>query len=287
MGVLLWITFSILLIAIILVFKYGLYHLFLRHCKSMFQKRVWQVKGSTPGFKKGWSPQGLTWVKGKLIFANSWKNKRSRVYKINPRTMKEESYFDMPPEAVHTSGLCWDGKFLWAVDYKSNKGYKINLNESFKRKKAKVVGSFETGLKGTSACCIVPYGNSSKKEKRKKKKFLAISDYMNSGKTYFVDQNKALKNGNMKKAIVFSYENEDFSQGLEFIDGYIYESENKIGRNVINKICLKDLKRTRNSFKSTTKQYCEPSWAVEDLCWDGTFLWTSDEVSKKFYRIKL
>ena len=76
-----------------------------------------------------------------------------------PADMRLEAQFDMPDDAVHTSGLAWDGSTLWAGDYISNRAYSIDLDASLKDGRAKVNGSFETTLKGTSAACLVPLGD--------------------------------------------------------------------------------------------------------------------------------
>src|SRR4029079_12421680 len=88
---------------------------------------AWEDLGPTPLGENGYTPQGMTWVDGRIVFANSWKDTRSRVYRYAPERMELEATFDMPPEAVHTSGLAWDGTRFFAVDYKSNRCYEIDL----------------------------------------------------------------------------------------------------------------------------------------------------------------
>jgi glutamine cyclotransferase len=277
MGII-FIVILLLIILSIILFRFHLFNLLIKHSQKIQEPKGWIKVGPTPGMKDKDSPQGLTYYKGKLIFANSWKNKKSRVYIINKKSMRTEKYFDMPKEAVHTSGLTLDKNSLWAVDYKSNFVYCINLKESIKSGQAKIIGKFKSPFKGTSACCFVKWNN---------KICLAISDFMRTRQTIFIDYKKSLKEGNVKNSIVFSYTNEGFSQGLEFINGYLFESENKIGKNVINQIDLKLLKKNKSSFKSTIKQYIEPGWGVEDLAWDGENLWTSDEKTYQFYKRKL
>lgn len=236
---------------------------------------MWEDKGPTPLGEKGFTPQGMTWVKGNIIFANTWKDERSRVYEIEPETMKIRRYFDMPEGAVHTSGLAWDGKNLWAVDYLSNYAYCIDLEASLSEGQAVEKGRFATTLKGTSACAYAENDG---------KKYLVISDFMNTKRTYFVCALEALKAGTAKGFIDFSYHNEGFSQGLEFVDGFLYESENKFGLNVINKMDLNSIRETESARKSTILQYPGPAKGIEDLVWDGTCMWTSDESVFRFFR---
>ena len=184
----------------------------------------------------------------------------------------------MPSEAVHTSGLAWDDKHLWGVDYISNKAYCFDLETSLVQGKPAIVGSFHTTMKGTSACCIIPW---------KGQEYLAISDFNRSKRTVFVRMYEALKTSTAEGCIDFEYRNEGFSQGLEFVDGFLYESENKRGVDIINKIDLEKLFETRNSRLATVVQYPAPSRGVEDLAWDGSAMWTSDESTFRFYQGKL
>ncbi len=268
--------FIILFIAVIVLNHYGLLSLF---DKQWFNSKNinWIDKGPTPLGEKKYTPQGLTSVNGRLIFANTWKSTKSRVYEFDVEEMTILRFFDMPDGANHTSGLAWDGKFLWAVDYISNKGYCIDLESSFQSGIVQLLGDFELMLKGTSACCIVNW---------KGKEYLAVSDFMNSRKTYFILRNEALKKGSVEGVIEFEYENEGFSQGLEFINGFLYESENKFGKSIINMIDMNKLEKTRNSKQSTIKQFLGPSWGIEDLAFDGEYLWTSDEVRYRFFKTK-
>ena len=239
----------------------------------------WEDLGATPLGEKGFTPQGMTWAEGRILFANTWKDERSRVYEFDPDGLKPLRWFDMPAEAVHTSGLTWDGKRLWGVDFKSNRAYCIDLELSLSAGEVAVIGSFDTTLRGTSACCFVPEGD---------EKLLAVSDFMKSRRTIFVRPDAALRAGTATGHIAFSYRNEGFSQGLEYIDGFLYESENKIGIDVVNKMDMARLRETGSARKATVAQYNGPSKGIEDLAWDGRgSIYTSDETSFRFYRARL
>jgi glutamine cyclotransferase len=234
----------------------------------------WEDRGPTPLGDRRFTPQGKAWVDGRLIFANTWKDERSRVYEIDPATMEIRRTFDMPDGAVHTSGMAWDGESLWAVDFRSNRAYRIDLEASLEQQTPVVISSFDTTLEGTSACCLLSWEGETR---------LAISDFRNSRMTVFVDHLSAAASGSADGHIVFAYENEGFSQGLEFFDGHLWESENKIGRNILNKMDLGLLAETRDARRATIAQFAAPSFGVEDLAWSGTGLWTSDETSFRFY----
>ena len=267
-----------LILALITLSHFGLFRFFTRQPQEKRGHAEWEDKGAVPLAENKYTPQGMTWVNGRIIFANSWKNTRSRVYEFDPETMLSERHFDMPDGAVHTSGLAWDGEHLWGVDYISNLAYCFDLESSLTDKAPKEIGRFRTTLKGTSACCFVPWNGQT---------YLAISDFIRTKRTILVRHQVALQKGSAEGCVVFSYRNEGFSQGLEFAENYLYESENKRGNDVINKIDLDLLRQTKDSRSATIKQFMAPNGGVEDLAWDGEFLWTSDEVSFRFYRGRL
>ena len=253
----------------------------------------WEPIGPTPEGENRYTPQGLTWVDGRLIFANSWQNTRSRVYEIDPAEAAVGRSFDMPPEAVHTSGFAWDGRWLWAVDYISHLVYRIDLEESFARGECITSGTFRTGLQGSSACCLLDWQG---------ERLLAISDFRNTRTTYLVRHHEALEAGHMRGCVVFAYRNEGFSQGLEWDGRYLYEAENRLHEDIINQMDPDMLLRTRDAATATVRQWvaagCEnrrwtkrvSDWikGVEDLAFDeeGT-LYTSDETTFTFYRTTL
>lgn len=259
----------------VLAIRLGLVRLCSKRGGELAGRACWADMGPTPLGEKGYTPQGLTWVDGKIVFANTWKDARSRVYEIDPGGMAVLRHFDMPEGAVHTSGLAWDGRHLWGVDYVSNRAYCIDLEPSLAAGRVRLVGSFATTLRGTSACCMVPWEGGL---------CLAVSDFMRTRTTIFIRTDDAIRGGTAAGAIAFAYRNEGFSQGLEFVDGFLYESENKRGTDVINRMDLRRLRETRDARKATVRQYPAPSAGVEDLAWDGEALWTSDESVFRFFR---
>ncbi len=264
--------------ALVACCRYGVHNLFILQQEDLAGKATWEDLGPTPGADEGYTPQGIAWVDGRLVFANSWKDTRSRVYEIDPKDMKVLRWFDMPPEAVHTSGLSWDGAGLWAVDYISNRAYRIDLEASLTDGMAVVLGSFDTGLGGTSACAVVELEG---------KSLLAISDFMRTRRTYLVRREEALASGNALSAIEFSYENEGFSQGLEYAEGNLFETENKFRSAVVNRLDIRRLRDTGSARESIIRQYPAPERGVEDLVFGDGTMWTSDEQVFRFYRGRL
>lgn len=238
---------------------------------------AWEDLGPTPLGEKRYTPQGMTWVDGRIVFANTWKDTKSRVYRYAPPAMAADGTFDMPDEAVHTSGLAWDGARLWAVDYVSNRCYAIDLERSFATGKAVVLGSFPTGFEGPSACAFLEHGG---------ERLLAISEFLRTSRTYAVRHELAMAEGGLANAVVFSYRNEAFSQGLFWDGKWLLEAENKMGVDVINQLDVARLVATGSARASTVRQLAAPGRGVEDLAWDGTWLYTSDEFSFRFYRAR-
>jgi len=273
-------TGAALLVAAVLVacYRYGVHNLFIRQEDGLVGKVTWEDMGPTPGADDGCTPQGIAWVNGRLMFASSCRDTLSRIYEIDPTNIVVLRAFDMPAEAVHTSGLSWDGSTLWAVDYISNKAYRIDLEPSLASGRAVVSGSFDTGLGGTSACAMVEWEG---------KSLLAISDFMRTGRTYLVRPEEALAAGNGLAAVEFSYENEGFSQGLEFAEGSLFETENKFRSAVVNRLDLARLKETGSARASIVKQYPAPDRGVEDLVLGDGYMWTSDEHVFRIFRGRL
>jgi len=253
----------------------GNWNLLLRRPPRRVGSLAWEDLGPTPLGEKRYTPQGMTYANGRILLANSWKDTKSRVYEFDPDGMKLLRTFDMPPDAVHTSGLAFDGRYLWAVDHISNRCYKIDLEESLRAGEPRLAGSFPTGLDGTSACCLLEWDGQT---------CLAISDYRRSNKTHVIRHEEALARGEMASCTVFSYTNEGFSQGLVSDGRYLYEAENKAGIDIVNQMALAVLERTGSARRATIRQFNAPGGGVEDLAWDGERIYTSDEIALRFYR---
>jgi hypothetical protein len=216
----------------------------------------------------------MTWRGDELVIAVSLNYRPSMVFRISRETHAIRGSFEMPRAATHTSGLAWDGQCIWAVDFSARRCYEVDAARSFSTGVAQIVATFDTGLDGTSACCFVTFNGA---------QVLAISQFRKDRQTVFVNHQEAINDGSAQRHKVFSYRNGGFSQGLEFDGKYLYESENRAGRSIINKIDLGLLTSTKDSFLSTVAQLDAPGWGVEDLAWDGQRLWTADEFSFRLY----
>ena len=69
-------------------------------------------------------------------------------------------------------------------------------------------------------------------------------------------------------------------QMLDMLQGKL----NKRGVDIINRLDLGLLRETRHARRATVRQYPAPSGGVEDLAWDGSVMWTSDESVFRFFK---
>lgn len=255
-----------------LIFLFAFNGKSLLHIRAKRPLVGWHAVGPTPLAEKRYPPQGLVYCRNKLLIAVHWNDTKCRIYELNPTTLEELRYFDMPDDAVHTGGLSYDEQDLWAVDYATNKAYRLDYEQSFESREASILGSFETSLKGTSACAIVPYEG---------KTYLAISDFKNSRETILVDVEKAEKSGSALNAIRCRYRNEGFSQGLTYDKGALFEVENKYPQAVVNHYHVADLFAQRDAWRG---QYLTPDRGAQDICSYEKGFWLSDAVTFQIYR---
>lgn len=248
----------------------------------------WRRISDTPGADKGYSPQGITVVGEDLVFSNHWDGERSCLYRLDPDTGRVATSSMMPDEATHTSGLAWDGTFLWAVDHGSNRLYKLDLAETFASERAAVVESVATGLRGSSALtALAPNGTT----------HLAVSDFLwtiettpslpsGTGRTY-VFRPEDVESGEPVPACArHSYPNGGYSQGLTWDGRYLYESLNAVGTNRIEVI---EIPRQSSDTAPIERvgSFEAPGYFVEDLATDGSRLWTTDERLFGLYELDL
>ena len=240
------------------------------------QELSWVSIGATPQASQKYTPQGLTFAKNDIILAESWQDEKTKVYSLS---LENKSYhvkgqFEMPPEAVHTSGLTWDGKFLWAIDYISRFIYKIDLYASFKTGKAVILAKMDSGLEGASSIAYFQW---------KQQDYMAIADFMNSGKTYLVSLDNLLEPGLVVKNSKFFYKNGYFVQGLAWDGKYLYESNNNLFRDSIYKIDINLAIKTKDFSSAIISTFSTPGTMVEDLAIDGKKIMTTDESAFKIY----
>ena len=232
---------------------------------------------NTPFYEEESKPQGIVMYTDSTFLHSVHHNDiKSTVYQIRKSDQAIINEFDMPLDATHTSGLAMFEDMLLAVDYASNKIYSIDAGESLQSGVVKVIDEFATGLRGTSAISCFEYND---------KFLIAVSDFLNSRKTYILDLENLLETKDFFRSKLAQYNNGWFSQGVAFVDGYIYESRNStFGNSYIECRKISDI---IDGNKINVSKVRTPLKGIEDLDFDGEYWWVSDEKSYKFYKITI
>ena len=246
---------------------------------DMGSPKDWADLGAVPKTQEKYPPQGLTLVGEHLVFTNHWKDTKSGLYKLDPADMSVVAESEMPARATHTSGLAWDGTDLFAVDYETGEIFRLDLDASFANGQAVVKAAYPTSLKGASAAAILKVDNTP---------YIAVSDFLGTSRTYIapLDRLSELGDKTMPDIAVASYPNRSFSQGLTFDGEYLYEAVNARGDDRVE--VLDVLEAVRNKDSNLVRHcgsFAGPAPSIEDLANDGTTLWTSDEITYRFYKL--
>lgn len=105
----------------------------------------------------------------------------------------------------------------------------------------------------------------------------------NSHKTVIVDLDSSFEDGTIEKNILYSYDNESFSQGLCYWNGYIFEVENKVTKSVVNIYDFEALVSGAESEEVFVNQYYLPDKGGQDIYVDDKGIIISDAVTFKIY----
>lgn len=232
----------------------------------------WERVG-TPEIPPEFVPQGLSAMGEELLFSAYRKAPPvSRVWKIDPEDLSLRDWFDMPPEATHTSGLAYDSTrgVLWAADYDSDKIYAIDADSSFAIRSAVTIGEFPMGVENVSACCFVTFHDTVR---------LVVSTWESPGRTYVLDEQASLDKG--EAVVLGSYRNAGYSQGLAFDGQHLWESSNW----TLAQYNLEEAVQ-EGSYSAGLVSYWPEPLLVEDLAFLHDTLWTSSESrNRAFYRL--
>jgi len=232
---------------------------------------------STPLSSENSKPQGIVMLNdASFLLSVHHNDTKSTIYQVNKIDQQIMSEFDMPPDATHTSGITIVDSTLIAVDYNSNKIYFIDLYKSLNEKKVKLESAINTDLGGTSAITSFTWNQT---------KYIAVSDFLNSRKTYILDYNELLENQNFSKSKISQYNNGWFSQGIAFNDGYIFESRNStFGNGYIECRRIEDILNGNQVKVSKVRTSLK---GIEDIDYDGTHWWTTDELTFRYYKMEI
>jgi hypothetical protein len=237
----------------------------------------WTDLGPVPAADLRYPPQGLAWTGKRLVFTNHWNDRSSGLYLLDPLPLRIVAESGMPAEAVHTSGLAWDGESLWAVDYRVNRLYRFSWNPDGPHREPAFQASYPTGLEGTSAIASLTV---------EEIRYLAISDFRRTRSTFLLraDRVPELERSSLPVAADLRYRNGGFSQGLAWDGSYLYEANNNWGIDRIDVIDVRRALKDRDPSKiAFLGSFRGPGPSIEDLATDGRRLWTSDESTYRFY----
>ncbi|TET23922.1 MAG: hypothetical protein E3J71_00630 [Candidatus Stahlbacteria bacterium] len=231
----------------------------------------WERVG-TPEIPAGFVPQGLSAMGEKLLFSAYSKNPPlSRVWRIDPCNLNLLGWFDMPPEATHTSGLAYDSTrgVLWAADYDSDKLYAIDADSSFAIHSAVTIGEFPMGVENVSACCFASFHDTLR---------LVVSTWESSGHTYVLDEQASLDKG--EAVVLGSYKNIGYSQGLAFDGEHLWESGL-----VLTQLNLEQAVEKADYKEGLISYFSEPP-LPEDITFLHDTLWMPNEYwDRAFFRL--
>ncbi len=209
-------------------------------------KGVWHLTEDPSGLSRlansQGDPEGLTNSGGFLYQAEE--KAPTRVHEVNAATgAATGNFFDFGAGvATHTSSLTMFDGFLWAVDYDTDKVFKIDLADSLAASAADILGSFSVGSGAgfgghPSAMQFVLYDGEYQ---------LMITEWVAGGKILIVDYVNALIDGTVVGNILREFTEGDdagqgATQGLTTKDGYIFRSAGFAPTDKIGKFYLPDL----------------------------------------------
>ena len=238
---------------------------------------AWTDRGPTPGAAAGEVPQALTAFPQGLYFSSfSPADHRTRIYQLGPDSQTAFGSFLMPSETRRTRGLCFHDPYLYAVDLDSRQCYELDPQASLRRGQAVILRMFNTGIFGAESCAFVQVQGA---------EYLALSDYMHTHKTYFVDWNQAFAQGKAADAIRGWYRNAGFPLGLAFDGSRLYEANRSLGANLVFQLDPARAWQTRSLRAAALTSWSSAAGNPTGLAFrDGSF-YTADQKTSHFYSL--
>lgn len=248
---------------------------------SNHQNVEWEAIQDTPNVESRYRPQGLDFYDDStLIYSESWDDLSNRIFvmAIQQDGLTEKASFDMPVEAVHTSGLSIVGNTLWAVDFISNYLYAINLESSIQQRVALSELTVPTGLDRSGSLARFKY---------KGKQVVAVTEFWESATTYIANIDELTEETTLISKAHCKFSNAGFNQGIKFHNGHLFESHNVLGVDIIYVIDVEKACATGNYKDGLVMSFNAPDVMVEDLAIRDGIIYSSDEHTFKFYRAEL
>jgi hypothetical protein len=293
---------------LILLFAVGLPAVTLAQSEAICDLK-WEWIGNFPDYQINAKPQGLTFYDGTvktLIYSAHYEEATTKVdhgskvffipissFPLDDEKLSNLKSFSLPKEHSHVAGLAMDGATLFGADYRTNQVLRISF--SFEDLEKDPTYEFTTsamkGLSGMDFLCQATSDLFILSE-------FKLNPFAHCSTAFFTSEEKMHKESFQPQE---SYVNKGYSQGLTFasIDGleYVIESLNKglldpFGfKPKTDEIRMYDLQSLLNGSDEKTAlraKFPTPGTMVQDLAWDGEYLYTSDEHkgSMGFYRGK-
>jgi len=238
---------------------------------------AWTELGPTPGAATGEVPQALTAFPQGFYFSTfSPADHRTRIYQLGPDTQAGSGSFLMPSETRRTQGLCFRDPYLYAVDLDSRQCYELDPQASLSRGQAVVLRMFQTGIFGAEACAFVVVQGS---------EYLALSDYMHTRRTYFLDWEQAFTQGKTDNAIRGWYHNAGFSQGLAFDGNRLYEANSSFGPDLVFQLDPARAMQTRSLRAAKLTSWSSAGKDPAGLAFREGSFYTADHKNSHFYAL--
>jgi len=237
----------------------------------------WTELGPTPGAQADEVPQGLdASAQGFFLSTFQPETHSSHIYQLGPDGHTVLGSFRMPPDTGHTQGLCFHEPYLYAIDRDSRRCLELDPQASRERGHAVILRLFETGLFGSSACAFIVLDGQS---------YLAVSDYMHTRKTYFLNWQKALEQGNTEGAVFGWYRNTGLGQGLAFDGTYLYESAQSLGHDRVFQLDPGKALASKSLRSGVIQSFATPGRESKDLAVRGGNFIISDQQTRRLYQL--
>lgn len=255
-----------------------------------------QLPVKTPLFDQISRPQGLAYLKDRLLLSSHFKDsknfseKPSELYSFKLPDLKLESTLTFPEKFHHVGGLATKDDNLYIVDFDKSGVFKVSVSSSIKTGKVEPERVFNIETMGLSGLSI--YEN-----------LLAVSYYLHPlRKPYLGDRFIQFYDIATGEEIKFSGEikSSNYSQGLTFFSKngklYLAETINDFENTIKYKITGFDYKPDILRLYSVQLNSKEikfisetsiPATMSEDLAFDGRYLYTTDEQNFHFYRASI
>lgn len=240
------------------------------HAKKIAWKEVFNLKK----LDSAYVAQGIEVYKKYILYTVHKQDTASYLIVFKIKKDKNLEYlFKVPfPEiATHVSDLSVYKDFLYAIDYKSNNLYKINLPKMLKSQTLIIDKAFPTNIARSGSIIVTEYDGDD---------IIYISQFLLNKdiKVYKLDDI-----GNRDKQPILEIKSKYFIQGLYKHDRNIYISSNKNEIDPIfitNELILHKNKALQND---STIAIEGPGVMIEDIAIYNDFLFTSDEKTNKIY----